>query len=425
VISELSDVLLERGLARNPLAALRAGRPVEALPPGGALAMEQDVSFAAGLLGRLDGIDGVDAAFLRDHLEQEAAEAERFWYRFPVTPYNAMPLAAFRTEILEAAKLTSAADADRYLRLLNDYAALVEQAGGTLRAQRQRGIRLPAWAVPAAMATMRGHAEAAGRLLVTSERCARLAPAAAGRLTDGAAALVDGRIAAAFARVLGDLAADERAGGPGVGLGQYPGGQDCYAGLISLHAGLDLTAERVHAIGLAEVERITGRIRGELGIADEPAYRAALAAGSGPAGPLRAAGHRALPRRAAGGGHRPEHARLVAGPGGGLPARHRLRGRARPPQRAAALRGRRPRPGAGVPPRPLVPARAARLPRRARVPRRRAGRRPAPAAGPRGVPGRRAVRRGVIQPPLLLAPSAPPESGEARQPRLSRGPAAR
>jgi uncharacterized protein (DUF885 family) len=57
---------------------------------------------------------------------------------------------------------TTAADADRYLNLLNDYAALVEQIGDTMQAQRERGIRLPAWAVPAAMATIRGHAGAAG-----------------------------------------------------------------------------------------------------------------------------------------------------------------------------------------------------------------------------------------------------------------------
>ena len=40
--------------------------------------------------------------------------------------------------------------------------------------------RLPAWAVPAAMATIRGHGDAAGGLLVTTDRCAGLAPGPAG-----------------------------------------------------------------------------------------------------------------------------------------------------------------------------------------------------------------------------------------------------
>ena len=60
----------------------------------------------------------MDAAFLRDHLEREAAEAQRFWYRFPVTPYNALPLSAYREEIFEAAGLAAAVDAGRYLSLL-------------------------------------------------------------------------------------------------------------------------------------------------------------------------------------------------------------------------------------------------------------------------------------------------------------------
>jgi uncharacterized protein (DUF885 family) len=278
IVGELSDLLWERALKRDPLTALRCGQQVEALPHGGPESVQRDASFAATTLGRLAGIDGVDAAFLRDHLEQEVAEAERFWYRFPVTPYNSMPLSLYRSEIFEAAELATAADAERYLSLLDDYAAMVEQIAGTMRARRERGIRLPAWAVPEAVATMRGHADQAGRLLLTADRCARLAAGPAGRLTGGAAAIVGGRLADAFARILDDLAGDERAGGDGVGIGQYQGGADCYAGLISLHTGLDLTADQVHAIGLAELDRINERLRGELGITDEPAYRAALAA---------------------------------------------------------------------------------------------------------------------------------------------------
>ena len=211
VVGALSDELWERVLARDPLTALRAGHTVESLPRGGPQAMEQDVSFATSTLGRLAGIGGVDAAFLRDHLQQEVAEAERFWYRFPVTPYNSMPFSEYREEILQAAELVTAADADRYLSLLNDYTALVEQAGDTMRAQRERGIRLPGWAVPEAMSTMRGHAAAAEGLLVTSDRCAALAPGPAGRLTDAVSVMVRGRLAAAFARILDDLAGDERA----------------------------------------------------------------------------------------------------------------------------------------------------------------------------------------------------------------------
>jgi uncharacterized protein (DUF885 family) len=277
IVREVSDLLWERALARDPVSALRSGRQITALPRGGPDALARDVAFAAGTLPRLAGIDGMGAAFARDHLEQEVAEEQRFWYRFPVTPYNSMPFSIYLDEIFAVAPLDSAADADRYLSLLGDYAALVEETGATMALRRERGIRLPAWAVPEVMATMRGHAEAAASVLPAGpERLAGLAPGEAGRLADGAAALTEGRIAAAFGRILDDLAADELCGGEGVGIGQYPGGAECYAGLVRLYTGLGLTPERVHEIGLAEVERITGRIRGELGIPDEAGYRGEL-----------------------------------------------------------------------------------------------------------------------------------------------------
>jgi uncharacterized protein (DUF885 family) len=243
--------------------------------------MQRDVSVAVKALSQLAGLGGVDAAFLRDHLEQEAAEAQRFWFRFPVTPYNASPLEAYRSKIFAAAELDTALDADRYLKLLDDYVALVEQLGETLAAQRARGIRLPAWAVPAAVATVGGHADASDELMVAPDRRSGLARGPAGRLADGVEGVVAGRLAAAWRLLLADLETDAREGGDGVGIGQYPGGRECYAGLIRLHTGLDLSAEQVHAIGLAEVGRITERIRGELGISDESGYRRRLAGDPG------------------------------------------------------------------------------------------------------------------------------------------------
>jgi uncharacterized protein (DUF885 family) len=280
-VRALSDSAWARVLDRDPVTAMRCRGQVEALPPGGPAAMEHDVPVAVSALSQLAGLEGLDAAFLRDHLEQEAAEAQRFWYRFPVTPYSASSLSAYRSQIFAVAELGTVSDADRYLKLLDDYVALVEQLGETLAAQRARGIRLPAWAVAAVMATVCGHAGASDELVVTSQRLTRLAPGPAGWLTDGVGRVVAGRLAAAWRRLAEDLETDAREGGDRAGIGQYPGGQECYAGLIRLHTGLDLSAEQVHAIGLAEVGRITECIRGELGIIDEPGYRRRLAADPG------------------------------------------------------------------------------------------------------------------------------------------------
>jgi uncharacterized protein (DUF885 family) len=301
-VRELTDQAWERVLDRDPVTASRCrSGPVEALPRGGQAAMEHDVSVAAGALAQLAQVGGsqvggsqaggsqaggvqaggVQAAFLRDHLEQEVAEAERFWYRFPVTPYNSFPLSDYRSHIFAAAEFGDGCDADRYLKLLDDYAALVEQLGDTMAEQRRRGIRLPAWAVPQCVATVRGHADASPELVVAPDRAARLGPGPAGRLGDGVDRVAGGRLAAAYQRLLDDLAEDTREGGDVTGLGQQPGGTRCYTGLIRLHTGLDLTADEVHAIGVAEVERITARIRDELDVTDEADYRRRLRAEPG------------------------------------------------------------------------------------------------------------------------------------------------
>jgi uncharacterized protein (DUF885 family) len=281
VAREVSDQVWERVLTRDPVAARRCGRPVDALPRGGPDEVAENVAFAAAMLGQLAGVAGLQAAFVRDHLEHELAEEQRFWYRLPVTPYNSIVLSSYREDIFAAAELRTAHDVDRYLKLLDDYAAVVEQLAETMAGQRRRGIRLPGWAVPTAVATVSGHAGASSELLVPPARRAGLAPGPAGRLSDGVTRLLAGRLPAAFRRLLDDLAADERAGGEGTGIGQYPGGAGCYAGLIRLHTGLELGADEVHAIGLAEVDRITERIKDELAITDEPGYRVRLAADPG------------------------------------------------------------------------------------------------------------------------------------------------
>ena len=68
VVRELSDQVWERILARDPAAALRCGRPVDALPRGGPGELADNVSFAAATLRKLAGMGGLQAAFLRDHL---------------------------------------------------------------------------------------------------------------------------------------------------------------------------------------------------------------------------------------------------------------------------------------------------------------------------------------------------------------------
>ncbi len=225
---------------------------------------------------RATGGDRHAAAFVRDHLTQQVAEQQRFCYRIPVTPYNVSVLGDYRGDVFGALPLADVADVERYLRLLDDYVEVVVQLRVTVAQQRQRGVMLPGWALPTALDAVRGQAAASTELLPTPARCGRLGAGAAGQLRERAARTVQGPLATAFDTLLTELA--EGGVADGVGIGQYPGGAACYDSLIELHTGLDLSAEQIHQIGVSEVDRLTDKIRSELNVADEAAYRSQLAA---------------------------------------------------------------------------------------------------------------------------------------------------
>ena len=281
MLTPLIDEVWNHDLDREPVAALRYRGAVDGLPRGGPQAVSDDAAAARHALTRIGEMDGLDAAFVADHLSQEIAEEQRFWYRFPVTPYNAFPLTSYRSDIFAVATFTTRSDVDRYVSLLDDYAGYVRQLGDTMAGQRARGIQLPAWAVPDCIATIRANRDACADLRVDDDRATALGTGTTGVLNDHVERIVTGPLADAYDRLLADLDADARSKPDAdkridrdiVGIGAYPGGADCYEGLIRLHTGIDLTADDVHRIGLDEVARITARISDDLGITDEDAYR--------------------------------------------------------------------------------------------------------------------------------------------------------
>ena len=67
-------------------------------------------------------------------------EAERFWYRFPVTPFNLLPLSTYREPGVSTPSC-GRVRSTRFLGLLDDYVAIVAQLRVTLAEQRERGAR--------------------------------------------------------------------------------------------------------------------------------------------------------------------------------------------------------------------------------------------------------------------------------------------
>ncbi|MFC0627539.1 DUF885 domain-containing protein [Kribbella deserti] len=238
-VTGLMDAAWERALERDPVTANRLGRTVEHLPVGSPEEIASAVAQARKALADLSEVDlatadretRIAAGFLQDHLEQEVAEEDRHWYRFGVTPYYSMQLGFYRSDLPH---------------LAGNYVQVVEQLARNLDEQRARGIRIPSWACGIVIDTMRSYAAATPEIK-------------------------------AFDKILDGLQQDADSNNSDVGIGQYDGGAAAYEGLIRLHTGLDLTAEEVHRIGLAEVERLTGQIAQELQLTDEEAYRRQLA----------------------------------------------------------------------------------------------------------------------------------------------------
>ena len=278
MVTAVADRAWARVLRRDPETVVRLGGRVDTLPRGGADALADDVAAAAADLRTLDTArhDGLLGAFVRDHLTQEVREADRFWYRFPVTPYTTLPLSTYRERVLGEMTFSGPGDVAHYLSLLDDYVAVVTEMRRTLDGQRRRGITLPGWAVSTVVTTLRGHADASADLVPAADRLAALGAGPRGRLVDGARRVVAGPLADAFAALVDAVTAAPPA--TGAGVGQYAGGADCYAGLVGLHTGLELSPDHVHAIGLEEVARLTDRIRTELGVVDELAFRARIPA---------------------------------------------------------------------------------------------------------------------------------------------------
>jgi uncharacterized protein (DUF885 family) len=250
---------------------LRKGLPIEQLPdmtPAGAV---RDADFYGGLVKGLADLDErqlaeeevVSLAVLR-HLAQDAIAAQRFADRAtPVTPY-ASPL-TYVQQAFATQPLASVDDRRRYQALLEKLAIWIGSLETLLRDQAKRGLVLAAPEIPLAVgrwsATQRP--AASSPFAVSAERLAALDEPTRVAFVRNVEAAVETRVNPALASLIGYLGGEYAQHAPaGVGQGRYSGGAEYYRYLVRYHTTLDTTPEEVHAIGLAEMERITKALDG-------------------------------------------------------------------------------------------------------------------------------------------------------------------
>jgi uncharacterized protein (DUF885 family) len=265
LIRQTGEEFLRIQLEESPLLRLRRGLPVERLTDLSDGHEREVAERARTLRARLDGLRAADLAqqdalsliVLRRQL-QAIADGPRFRaLRLPVTPY-ASPLGE-SGQLFGLLPLADAAARDRYLRLLRQLPAQIAELSRMLSEQAARGVSLAKdelASVAPFLSRFKGDVDRspfgvpAARLAHLKDPEARAFRAEVGRVLE---VDVNPALQGLVDFVSGDY---EKKASASVGLSQYPGGREYYEWLVRWHTTLDVSPERVHDTGLAEVARI-------------------------------------------------------------------------------------------------------------------------------------------------------------------------
>ncbi|HLY52668.1 MAG TPA: DUF885 domain-containing protein [Steroidobacteraceae bacterium] len=162
--------------------------------------------------------------------------------------------------------------ARNYVKRLEAMGAKLDQVTAALEWQAHQGVVLPAALLERSLAVIRDtvSADAAHNALVTRfiERMAKVPSLAAARrqqLGEAAAAAVRAHVYPAYARMSAALVAlRPAAAAQSAGVGRLPDGAAYYREALKVSTTTDYTPEQVHALGLAEVERVSREMDGLL-----------------------------------------------------------------------------------------------------------------------------------------------------------------
>jgi len=177
-------------------------------------------------------------------------------------------------------RLADARDARHYEQRLRQFPAKFDGLLELLEARRERGIHPPAFMVERVLAEMRGFISPPPRehLLYTSfrdrtEGLADLDASTRERLLAAVEAAVEGSVYPAYRALIAHFEALQALPLHDHGAWSLPEGGAYYAHMVRHHTTLDLQPEAIHALGLAEVERIGAEMASILdgaGIAQGP-----------------------------------------------------------------------------------------------------------------------------------------------------------
>ncbi len=267
-LEQIADEWQKFRVEQNPVLQLREGLPVDRLPDLSPAQADRGAAFARSLLDRLARLDEkalshqdwITLEVLRWEAAGLARDPKFNALDFQVLPYST-PIRSTQ-QVFSLLPLRQVAERERYLTLLRQYPRFIEQIRERTATQARAGIRIPKGELDLVDAFLAGDLDALGRTFsVDTARLEGVSEADAASFQSAVTNLVDNSIRPAVQSLAADFAGDYRRAAPStVGLSQYPGGRDYYAWLVKRHTTFDVTAEGVHRIGLAEVDRINGEM---------------------------------------------------------------------------------------------------------------------------------------------------------------------
>ena len=169
-------------------------------------------------------------------------------------------------------RVDTAADAEAYVARLGSLGHALDQAIAEARDRQAKGMLPPKWVyryviddarkITAGAPFGAGPDSALFADLKAKVGKLAIAPAEKARLVEaGRAALVD-QVAPAYERLIALMQEQQALAGTDDGIWRLPNGAENYAALVRFYTTSDLTPDQVHALGLAQVERIHGEMRG-------------------------------------------------------------------------------------------------------------------------------------------------------------------
>ncbi len=183
-------------------------------------------------------------------------------YAYPI-PYVLSQLSGAYQEVPDFLdsqhRIDTRADAQAYVSRLEEFARSVDQEVDRARADAGRGVVPPAFILDKALTQTRALRAERGleaglvQSLVRRTRDKGIE----GEWGTQAAAIVDGRLAAALDRQIGALTELRRGAGPSPAAGRLPDGERFYSLCLRFHTSTSLSPEEAHQIGLAQVAEIS------------------------------------------------------------------------------------------------------------------------------------------------------------------------